>query len=329
MGTSNDTTPIGVQDIIKSIPKQHDYYRSLVDMKDQKQAEKLVEERSRLLYALAIGEERTRLKKQVALDQQNRKQREKQIEKLEGLIARTDVMIRTKDRFESQIPDDQARQTVKKMDIAAVTVLLFLAAVVLCMGAANIYAIIMAAGIPAFLEQPQLAVVLSLLLPIGAAALKLLRHYLPTDRARKRYIALMFGVTAVSLMAWVVLFALVFGSAGDQSIDVDAMMDAASGGNTLGTAFTMVQLLAEMSVGATLFCVADDVLAKYSPKRMMNNPDYEETARSLERMKAGVQTETADEHKREARLQALEDGEKLYISEQLSLYATIRAQFLE
>lgn len=81
---------------------------------------------------------------------------------------------------------------------------------VMGMGAANIYANLMAAGEPVFLEQPWLAVCLSALVPCGSTALKFISHFFDHAYTKKRYALGVYVLTILAIAGWSVTFSLNF-----------------------------------------------------------------------------------------------------------------------
>ena len=104
----------------------------------------------------------------------------------------------------------------------------------------NVFAAIMAQGIPVFLDNSWLAVGLSFLLPSGSLAIHSLGDLLHSDRARYRYMLGTLSITAVVLLAWVTLFSDNFPiAAGAVVIEVPELQ---SGASSTGSAFTFTQL---------------------------------------------------------------------------------------
>jgi hypothetical protein len=195
---------------------------------------------------------------------------------------------------------------------------LFLGALVLVTGGFNIYGIAMASGIPAFLEDPKLAVMLAVMPPVGSAALKFFVHYLPHDKARKRYSLSVYALSAASLLAWIALFSLSFGGAG-AGIDWGAM--TAGGGEAgTGAGFTFVQLLAETFVSGALFIMAGDVFALYGAGREIANPIYAERRQVLEDCETGHETLAGRLAAAKADVQAQAAARVSYINTQILLF---------
>ncbi len=314
--------------LLQSVPDATDYFRKILVQTDQKKMEQAVRAYCTSLYHMTFGEEISRLKISIPEDEQRGKQLKKEIATQEQFISKTERMIRIKDKLARDIPDKQDRDMRKWLDILLGVVCLAAALFVLGMGASNVFSIIMASGTPIFLEQPELAWMLSGLLPLGAFALEFFKRHLHSDQAKKIYNTITFALAAILLLTWVVLFALVFGSPGDDAIDFDKLLKP-SGSNDLAKAFTMVQLLAELFIGASLFTSAGDLFAKHSPTRLIPNPDYVEATQLLVKMKKDYAPITDVLTKKKARLEMLEHGLNLYLSEQMAGYERLRAQLTD
>lgn len=317
-----------VRDLFKVLPDTREYFRKLVMLEDQKKAEQEARTYCEKLYRITYGEEMSRLKSEIAEDEQRSKQLIKAIAAQEQLIAKTDRMIRVQDKLKREVPDKKDRNLRTWLDILLGILCLFAAGFVLLMGASNVFSIIMSSGAPIFLEEPRLAWMLSGLLPLGAFSLEFFKRHLQSDRGKRFYTITIFALSAILLLAWVVLFALVFGSPGDDALDFDKLLKPA-GEDHLGKAFTMVQLLAELMVGAALFTSGADLFAKHSPTRLVTSPDYEDAVAVLSAMQKDYAPIGANIHQKKARLDVLEQGASLYASERVVEYQRTCARFCD
>ncbi len=243
-------------------------------------------------------------------------------------VDRTDTMIAKRDVVKQECTDanDLFMLTILNMSLAAICVALAFTA--LLIGAGNIYSIIMASGQPVFLDDPALAVALSAILPIGAFALEFFKRQFSTDKAKRRYMMTVYALCAVLLIAWIILFAMVFGSAADQSIDLSSMMsDSNHETDYLPQAFTIIQLLAELFVGAALFMTGGELFAKHMRSIRVANPDYERAKAVLDAMQREIDTFYAPKQ-REAQgwLDAIDNGTRIYVADHIALYQQLRAQ---
>lgn len=141
---------------------------------------------------------------------------------------------------------------------------------VLGAGSGNVYAAIMAEAQPVFLDHPYLAVLLACLLPSGSVALHSLGELLGSDRARGRYIRVILALTFICLLAWAVLFGLTF-QIGDDAIKWE---EIESQDDHTASAFTIIQLLAEMLCGASLALIAGHIHNRYHGETTVLNPEH-------------------------------------------------------
>lgn len=189
----------------------------------------------------------------------------------------------------------------------------------------NVFASIMAQGIPVFLNQPWLAVGLSFLLPSGSLAIHSLGDLLHSDRARYRYMLGTLSITAVVLLAWVTLFSDNFPiAAGAVVIE---MPEPQSGASSTGPAFTFTQLAGEMLAGASLFLVVGHVLRKYTPESVIRVPEIIQLAQEKATLRAvceAAQKRRRDAHADKAQIDA---GKQCFITEQVALFQSLRRRW--
>lgn len=194
---------------------------------------------------------------------------------------------------------------------------------VLGAGSSNVFAAIMMRGEPVFVENPVLAALLSFLLPSGSVAIHFLGDLLDSDRTRHRYTICLLSMTAVSLLAWVYLFARNFqiGAPGNIFDTLRQESDPTS------VWFTATQLGSEMLVGSCLFLGAAHIYDRYCDDAITNNPESDYLA--LERQ--AQQSEYEALHSRRtaarARLMQLDAMKKAYIAEQVALFRAMRRRF--
>lgn len=189
----------------------------------------------------------------------------------------------------------------------------------------NVYAAIMAQGIPVFLDNPWLAVGLSFLLPVGSLSIHSLGDLLPTDRARYRYMLGTLSVTAVVLLAWVTLFSENFPiAAGAMPFEIFEQQSTAS---STGPAFTFTQLAGEMLAGASLFLVVGHVLRKYTPETVIRVPEMIQLAQEKATLRAvyeSVQKRLRDAHALQKRMEACK---QCFILEQIARFQALRRRW--
>lgn len=189
----------------------------------------------------------------------------------------------------------------------------------------NVFASIMAQGIPIFLDQPWLAVGLSFLLPSGSLAIHSLGDLLHSDRARYRYMLGTLAITAVVLLAWVTLFSDNFPiAAGAVVIE---MPEPQSSVSSTGPAFTFTQLAGEMLAGASLFLVVGHVLRKYTPETVIRVPEIIQIAQekvTLRAVSEAAQKRRRDAHADKAQIEA---SKQCFITEQVALFQSLRRRW--
>lgn len=167
----------------------------------------------------------------------------------------------------------------RKQDQISIVVLLISLGVAMVMGAANVYANLMASGEPIFLEKPSLALFLSLLVPTGSAALKFISNFFDYDKTKKRYALGIYILTALTLLTWSVCFAMNFAGVSG-GLDLDALVE---GDNGSGVLLVWTQLAAEILVAGALFLAAEDIWNKYQPELYTESLEYKNIESALKK----------------------------------------------
>jgi hypothetical protein len=309
-----------VQELLKDLPDATSFSRKLIFRRDKEQAR--LEGRKFYIanFNAVYGEELNELDMKIPEKTQQWESLSKQKAILEKQLKETNPTSRKEDT-----PDRHDRDIRMWLNIGLGIICLFAALFVLGMGAANIFSIILGSGTPVFIENPQLAWMLSALFPIGAFALDFFKRHLSSDRANLIYIRLIFGITALLLLIWVILFALVFGSPASSSLDFEKIMEPSSNDH-LATALTIVQLLCELLVGSLLFSISGDLLVKYFPTKIIPNPNYVETKKLLDSTTRDHNEATDALAKMISRQKKLADIRTIYISLQESNFDRLLAQ---
>ncbi|MCB1681048.1 MAG: hypothetical protein KDI65_03865 [Alphaproteobacteria bacterium] len=297
---------------------ERDFLAGAILLPDQEQALNLVKTQAYLQYEIAFGAQIKQLERENE-EAKIRYERSKQvIEQQEKLLLATSPIIKTAEIREAATDKRSPFRFVKWAKDFLIGFLTFvMGGAVVVMGAANVYSIIMASGTPVFLEEPHLAMMLSALLPIGSVALKFFSNLL-SDYAKKRYMHLLYGAMAASLFSWIVLFGFTFGSAASgfdwESLGQDkGLVDK-------GVALTIVQLIAEMLVGAALFQTTSDIWATYAPTTTALNPAVLAMQKNLDAMNKPHGERKAEVDKSTALLTALQNGRETYANKQVLLY---------
>ncbi len=314
----NQIVKTNTQDIINSIPDINGTIGAALALADQRDSSKLIEEQAGLAFDMIRGEEIFYLEADIS-NQESSVQRSKQaIDEQEKILFATSPTIKAAHSRNERVQDRTPLQLlIWSKDFTIGLSCLLCGLLVVLMGATNVYSIIMASGTPVFLDDPRLAMMLSGLLPIGSIALKFFSATIQNDKFKKRYTMLLYGASAISLLAWVVLFGMTFGSAAS-GFDWDSLGNDSD--SSKGSAFTVVQLLAEMLVGATLFQVAGDIWATYAPTTLISNPAYDERKKNLELLRADHDERRKSFTQNTARLNTLKAARKAYINSQILHY---------
>jgi hypothetical protein len=142
-----------------------------------------------------------------------------------------------------------------------------LSAVMLGAGAANIQGNLVASGLPLFTLNPVFAWLFAMLAPAAALAIHSFGASFETYEARQRFKMSVFSATGVAVLGWSWLFADLFHGTGglDLSFEESGLKD---------TLFVWLQVAAEILVGASLFLIAEDIAAKYSPNTWVQNQEH-------------------------------------------------------
>ncbi len=155
-------------------------------------------------------------------------------------------------------------------DKGMIGLILLMLPAAMVMGATNVYANLMASGTPAFIENPWLAVSLSMLMPIGSTAIKFVTNAIHIDYWRTKYSQLIYFLTFVLFIFWGILFGQTYtGAAG--GLDIDALMD---GGGSSGSALVWTQLLLELLAASSLFLALEEIVMRYFPDMWISNVEF-------------------------------------------------------
>lgn len=132
----------------------------------------------------------------------------------------------------------------------------------------NVYVALMASGEPVFLDNPALAVMLSLLAPAGAMALKFVSHCFEDHRGKKRFAVGIYLLSALVFLLWIFLFARSYSVTG--GIDLNSLLNTEAKGPWL----LFVQMLGEILVAASLTLAMQQIHLVYNPISPVDNPVY-------------------------------------------------------
>ncbi len=155
-----------------------------------------------------------------------------------------------------------------------------LSVVVVGMGAANVYANLMSAGLPVFIESPLLCWLLSAIVPSSAFVLHCAYHFLQNEQSRLAFDRLLLGCTALMVAAWSWLFASEFAG-----VTAALSLDSYSNDHS-GSLFVWVQIGSETLLGASLARIADQICAIYESAQYRRTHEFLELEGARLREKA-------------------------------------------
>ncbi|MEP0175031.1 MAG: hypothetical protein ABJH28_10245 [Paraglaciecola sp.] len=152
---------------------------------------------------------------------------------------------------------------------AVFSVLLFLGALMM-LGAAggNMYSTLINSGEIAYIEQPILAVFISCLSVCAGIAVKAIPMTFTHKESQLLYYKGLFGLTGMTIVVWIYLFASTVASTGG-GFSVTDMLEQ---GENTNSAYTFVQILVEILLGASLFSGWQMLHDSYRPKKLKANP---------------------------------------------------------
>ncbi len=210
----------------------------------------------------------------------------------------------------------------RTVDWLTMLVILPALGVTLVMGTSNVFANLVASGEPVFIERPELAFFISMLMPTGSIAVKFIPSLFQDYGSKRRFKLGVYGATAVALFCWTIVFALNF-SGVSSGIDWDSLGES----NDKGFWLVWLQLLSEVLVAITLTLAAQDIYASYAPEFERDNPEYITVLsefKSYEALHSKLTQERDRIHKRIAEIKA---DQRKAVNEAMSRYRALRARF--
>ena len=189
--------------------------------------------------------------------------------------------------------------------------------VLLALGATNVATVILASGIPVFLDQPILAWLLAGLVPAAAIALKSGSNLLQLDKSRRNFSVAIFALACITAVIWVVLFSVSFEGA-TPDINLDALFEESDSGHDLTALRNTVQILAEVLIGAALFLVVDKIIASYRVGYRQANEAYPEAEKDVHLWEARVAAAREVFNEAHGKVSRLSAARSAYVSEALA-----------
>lgn len=303
------------------------FQRTVLTLPNEKEAVELVEDHAGQNFDRAYAAEREDLTLETQeLDAQVKHAAER-LRESERLERRTDSYLTVpevrKTGTSTKVPFAQWDLKDRLVFVLSLMGLLFL----LPAASFNVFSAVMAQGIPTFLDHPWLGVGVAFLLPSGSLAIHSLGDLLHNDRARHRYMLGTLSITAVVLVAWVILFSINF-PLGAGAVDFETLGQQSTASSTSG-AFTFSQLFGELMATASLFLVLGHVLRRYTSDTTIQKPDM--TRIMQENKMHRVLCETAQKRSRgpSARMAQIVAMRPCYVTEQRALFLALRRRFDE
>lgn len=225
---------------------------------DEKEAEDMSVEQSGHVWDCAYGAELSNVSSELAELEPQYQQSVEQGDKLRQKQADTDPynkVSKGKQDTDSAVPLSEWRHL--HLFLACLTSVL--GGGMLFLGMLGIHANLQASGEPIFLETPMLSWLLSGFLPGFAVAIKCFTLFLPSDRSRRNYSLFIYGLTIIAGIVWIVLFSQQFQGM-TSGIDWSDLAAASGHGNW---AFTLIQLLGEVLIGASCFLAVEKIASIY------------------------------------------------------------------
>lgn len=194
----------------------------------------------------------------------------------------------------------------------------------LIMGAANVYANLMASGVGIFLTNPYLAIAISLLLPIAATAIKNLSHYIHNPLIRRRYGLAIYGLTLVLLVVWAILFAQSF-SGISGGFDASALLEESTSSDS-GAALVWSQMMLELLMGSALFLTIEEIASKYAPEFYTPNMAHYEAKKAYQTALAAHQKIESDYVGKHGRLVQLYAEQQTFINDKVAEFVGMKSR---
>lgn len=301
----------------KSNPVEQDFTQAMMYHPDMNIAVDLITEQAGLNFDFSHNGEISLIKFKQEEINKNFKTSSTTIDTLEKKKRNTKEFIKSADN-EKEIPFNQW----KRKDQIILLFVIPMIFVAMIMGAANVYANLMASGTAIFLEKPWLAIALSTLVPIGSLSIKFVSNFLEVDRSRRRYSLSIYSLTFCMLIAWTVLFAMSY-----NGVSGGVIWDDMGETSQTGSLLVWSQLFLEILMAAALALAAEDIYMKYSPDAWAKNMEHVAIEKALKTHLQDHNKLRDIRNQMHARLIELEALRQLTINEKTAQYMSLRARF--
>lgn len=135
----------------------------------------------------------------------------------------------------------------------------------------NVFGNLMAAQNPVFLQQPEIAFALAMLLPAAAFALKCFAQLFTFAVSKKRYHMGLYGVAVASVLFWIIEFSRTFHGLSEGAAS-EIVWSEVTGSSSGSAWLTFLQMLLETSLSAALFLSIEQVFEGFNGPREIENP---------------------------------------------------------
>jgi len=208
-------------------------------------------------------------------------------------------------------------------DQASMVMLCLCLLAAMVMGATNVYSNLMSSGQPVFLDNPWMAISISMLVPAGSCAIKFIANFFEFNLSKKRYALIVYSSVAITLLLWTIFFAQEFTGVTSE-IDWDALGEESS---DKGAWLVWVQIVAEILVAAALFLAAEDISLKYSPESYRENPEYINALDAFKKHQSQHSALREQRGQNHASIIGLEARRQAYINDCLAEFMARRTRF--
>jgi len=307
---------------IKSSSSPPSFAKKLLRHPDVKEASALIAEQAGLEFDVESGAELEQLNKEI--DELNARYKVscKTLDTLEKKLSGTKRTTKSGKLMSGKDDGPVRWKDWRGIDKTLICVILALLLTAMVMGAGNVYAVLISSGDSAFIEDPWLAVMLSMLVPIASTSIKFVTNFMVLDSSRKAYAISVYGLTLVFLLAWGVLFSLNFsGVAG--GFDWETVGEA----NSTANALVAVQLFCEVLSAASLFLACEEIYIRYAPYIWVRNSEYVETDKALVAHLSAHQRLSEQRGKKHGKLLEISAARKANVNNQVAEFFNLRARY--
>lgn len=269
-----------------TVDPDHNFTRQL---RNHAEGQKAVETHAENKWDAEHGDKLARATKEEEQAKADLEECERQLRRAQKVLEGTDRHIsksKTSENGEAS-DEDVPFGEWSVFDRTTLIVALVASGILLALGSTNVATVILASGIPIFLDQPILAWLLAGLVPAAAIALKSGSNLLQLDQSKRNFSIAVFALACIAAVIWVILFSLSFEGA-TPDIDIDDLFADQAGGHDLTALRNTVQILAEVLIGAALFLVVDKIIASYRTGYRQANEAYPEAERDVHHWEARV-----------------------------------------